>query len=109
MPCNNIVFRSHLVTLKVCYGDILYCKADSSYSVVYLEDGSSITVSKVLKKVELLLPSDHFCRCHKSFLVNREKVKSYNHVKNSLILKNGAEIPVALRRIRKVFNHVFSE
>lgn len=79
--------------------DIIHIEADSNYSVFYLQNKDKITVSKVLKEYEEILPDNQFVRIHKSSIVNLNYVKEYNS-KNGLevILKNGDKIAVSRRR-----------
>ena len=56
--------------------NIIYCEADSSYSIVHLGE-RKITISKPLKYIESLLSSHNFIRCHQSFLVNKSFIKRY--------------------------------
>lgn len=79
--------------------DIIHIAADSNYSIFYLQNNDKITVSKVLKEYEEILPDNQFIRIHKSSIVNLNYVKEYNS-KNGLevILKNGEKIAVSRRR-----------
>lgn len=83
----------------VSIDDIIHIGADSNYSVFYLASGEKITVSKVLKEYEELLPDNQFVRIHKSSILNLNYLKEYNS-KNGLevILKNGEKIAVSRRR-----------
>src|SRR5690606_35728797 len=65
--------------------DIIHIEADSNYSIFHLKGEEKITVSKVLKEYEEILPEDKFVRIHKSSIVNLKYVKEYNN-KNGLVL-----------------------
>lgn len=79
--------------------DIIHIEADSNYSVFYLANKEKITVSKVLKEYEEILPEQQFVRIHKSSIVNLNYIKEYNS-KNGVevLLKNGEKIAVSRRR-----------
>ena len=79
--------------------DIIHIEADSNYSIFYLANDDKITVSKVLKEYEEILPDSQFVRIHKSSIVNLNYLREYNS-KNGLevILKNGDKIAVSRRR-----------
>ncbi|MHA4894922.1 LytR/AlgR family response regulator transcription factor [Pedobacter sp. PWIIR3] len=83
----------------VSLSDIIHIEADSNYSVFYLSGGEKITVSKVLKEYEEILPDHQFIRIHKSSIVNLDYLNEYNS-KNGLevTLKNGDRIAVSRRR-----------
>ncbi|WP_129713623.1 LytTR family DNA-binding domain-containing protein [Pedobacter sp. SYP-B3415] len=78
---------------------IVHIEADSNYSVFNLVNLEKITVSKVLREYEELLPDTRFVRVHKSSIVNLDFVKEF-HSRNGLqiILKNGDAINVSRRR-----------
>jgi two-component system LytT family response regulator len=79
--------------------DIIHIEADSNYSTFYLANKDKITVSKVLKEYEEILPKEQFVRVHKSSILNINYLKEYNS-KNGLevTLKNGDRIAVSRRR-----------
>ncbi|WP_029284300.1 LytTR family DNA-binding domain-containing protein [Pedobacter sp. R20-19] len=87
--------------------DIIYIEADSNYSVVHFADQDKITVSKVLREFEELLPSDQFVRVHKSSIINLNHLKEYNS-KNGLqvFLKNGESINISRRRASDFFEKI---
>ncbi len=49
---------------------ITYCKADSNYTQVMLDDGTSHLVARTLKDLDETLTGKDFFRVHNSFLVN---------------------------------------
>jgi two-component system LytT family response regulator len=89
--------------------DIVHIAADSNYSVFYLVNGEKITVSKVLKEYEEILPDNQFIRVHKSSIINLDYVSEYNS-RNGLevTLKNGDRIAVSRRRASDFLDKVKS-
>ncbi|PST82126.1 DNA-binding response regulator [Pedobacter yulinensis] len=89
--------------------NIVHIEADSNYSVFNLVNLEKITVSKVLREYEELLPDHRFVRVHKSSIVNLDFVKEY-HSRNGLqlILKNGEIINVSRRRAPDFFEKIKS-
>lgn len=87
--------------------EIIHIEADSNYSIFHLNNNEKITVSKVLKDYEEILPDDLFVRIHKSSIVNLKYVKEY-HTKNGLILSlnNGENITVSRRRASDFFERI---
>lgn len=83
----------------VDFDDIVNIEADSNYSVFYLMGKEKITVAKVLKEYEEILPPNKFVRVHKSSIINLDYLTEYNS-KNGLevALKNGIKIAVSRRR-----------
>lgn len=87
--------------------DVTYGIASGSYSEIFLVDNTKIISSKPLKYFEDVLPPNLFFRCHKSYLVNLNFVNSFNDLSKKLILINGTEIPVSIRK-KEAFIHAIS-
>lgn len=85
--------------------DIIYCKADGSYSVFYLINGRKIMVSKLLKEYEDLLTDFDFLRTHHSYLVNKKKATKFDKTDGGqLILEEGYYVPVSARKKEQVLD-----
>lgn len=80
--------------------DIIYCKAEGSYTNFILKDSSSILVSKHLKEYENLLKDLNFMRVHNSFLINLKEVKKYIKSDGGYILMNNNDT-VSVSRNKK--------
>ena len=93
----------------VSIDDIVHIEADSNYSIFFLTNGDKITVSKVLKEYEEILPDKQFVRIHKSSILNLNYLKEYSS-KNGpeVILKNGEKIAVSRRRASEFADKVKS-
>lgn len=55
--------------------EVLYLEADNNYTVIHKDLGEKVIASKTLKVIEELL-NPNFCRVHRSFVVNLNKVKA---------------------------------
>ena len=87
--------------------NIIYLKAESNYSNIYLEEGKRLLVSKILKLFESKLQKSTFVRVHRSYIVNLEKViELCNGDGGYLILKNKAKIPVSRTKKKFVMNQL---
>ena len=113
---SSLSTKSEIRKLTLPYGqgfkmidvdEIIYIEADSNYSVVHLINQEKITVSKVLREFEELLPNDQFARIHKSSIINLNHLKEYNS-KNGLqvFLKNGESINISRRRASDFFEKI---
>lgn len=79
--------------------EIIHIAADSNYSIFHFSEREKITVSRVLKEYEEILPEDQFVRIHKSSIVNLNYLKEYNSRNGmEVLLKNGEKIAVSRRR-----------
>lgn len=78
--------------------DIEYCYADQSYSVIVTYANKEIVVSKSLKQLQDMLPSNQFYRTHKSYLINVYYIRKFIRASESyIVLKSGTKIPVSVR------------
>lgn len=84
-----------IVFLKV--KDILYLKADRSYTEIYLENGEMIIASKNIKEFdEILAGNPDFLRVQRSYIANLTKVEKYNKTDGgSLQMQGGIDIPLS--------------
>ncbi len=79
--------------------DIIYCKADSSYTTLHVIGDKKITLAKTLKDFENMLPPSEFCRIHHSTLVNIYHVEKYvKGVGGYVILSNKEHLDVSRRK-----------
>ncbi|MFN8309734.1 MAG: LytTR family DNA-binding domain-containing protein [Chitinophagales bacterium] len=80
-------------------GKMVVLRADNVYTHITTQDGKTLMVSKPIKEFEKLLPQEQFFRCHRSYIVNLNAVKTYNRSEGgSLVLSNETEIPLARDR-----------
>lgn len=80
--------------------DILYCKAEGSYTTFILNDNSKLLVSKHLKEYESLLVEQQFMRVHNSFLINLNEVKKFVKSDGGYIIMNNNDA-VSISRAKK--------
>lgn len=104
----TLLIKSLKKSILIQLEDIIYLKAEGSYSTLFLKNGQKITCSqKCIKDYELMLMDKGFFRSHKSYLV---AVKEIDSVDKSdlceLILKNQTRLPLAHRR-RTIFERLF--
>ena len=79
---NDRIFVRHNGKMeKLLFNDILYMEADRNYSTIVTANGQFV-LTNTLKTLEGRLPSSHFIRVHRSFLVNISKldVVADNHL-----------------------------
>ena len=79
--------------------DIIYCRADGSYTTLFLKDKPDCLVSKNLKDFENILTESGFCRVHHSFLINLKHVQKY--VKGDggyVLLTDGHHVDISRRK-----------
>ncbi len=78
--------------------EILYAESDGNYSTIFLADGQKIVLTKKLKEVNQLLPSDSFFRIHNSYVINLNKIKEFLKTDGYVVLKSNHKIPVSRQK-----------
>jgi two-component system LytT family response regulator len=79
--------------------DIVYCKADGSYTVFQIVGSQKIMVSRILKEYDDLLTEYGFIRTHHSFLVNAKKIAKFDRSDGGqLFLDENHTVPVSTRK-----------
>ncbi|MBL4643932.1 MAG: response regulator transcription factor [Flavobacteriaceae bacterium] len=78
--------------------DILFVASDGNYSTIYTSNDKKIVVTKKLKEIEALLPSDVFFRIHNSYIISLTKIKEFIKTDGYVILDNNHKIPVSRQR-----------
>lgn len=97
----KVVFPTKNGYQIVKVSNILFCQADINYSTIHLIDGTSFTIVSTLKNLEEILPETSFFRCHKSFLVNINHIKTYDKSRDKIVLDSGKEVDIATRRVEQ--------
>lgn len=128
---NQVVYKKQLETLmlnlkqqkpklnKICLAtsdgfefievnDILYCKAEGSYTAFILKNSEKLLVSKHLKEYENLLLEQDFMRVHNSFLINLKEVKKYVKSDGGYIVMNNNDTVSISRSKKEDFIQVMS-
>jgi two-component system LytT family response regulator len=76
--------------------DILYLKADGSYTHFFLSNKNKITVSKKIAEFERLEQVGNFMRIHRSHIINLERIqKILKQDGGTVIMDNGDELSIS--------------
>lgn len=79
--------------------DIIFLKADGSYTTLFLKGGKEEVVAKHLKDFETMLGESGFCRVHHSYLINLTHVQKYIKGEGgSVLLTNNHHIDISRRK-----------
>lgn len=104
--------NDHKIALAVAEGyefikvsDILYLRADGSYTEFFLEEGRTLVTSKNLKFFEAILDNYGFFRIHKSTIVNLKYIDKVNRAAGgSLVMKDKQEFSISKSRKTEFMN-----
>ena len=104
---NNNIINEYRLAINTYDGvrffdinNIEYLKADSNYTHLYTVDNKHIMTARTLKDFEETLEGNFFFRCHKSYIINLNKIDKIEN--NKLILNSGSSIEIARRRKDKL-------
>ena len=79
---------------------ISYLEADNMYTTIYLEDTSSLLVSRPIKDFESVLPEDSFFRIHKSYLINVFHMSRFSKATGGWVwMKGEKQLPISRRKL----------
>ena len=87
----RILLRADKKTWSVPFEDIICVEAQGDYMVFYCRE-KKILVNERMKVYEELLPSSHFIRVHKSWMVNKHQVDYIEG--NMIMLGGGKQVPI---------------
>ncbi|MEC3880231.1 LytR/AlgR family response regulator transcription factor [Parapedobacter sp. 10938] len=83
----------------ISLSDIIYLKADNSYTIFFLNTGQKYASTKPLNNYENQLSPDHFFRIHKSYIINLDAVREYHsHKSGNVIMDDNSVLPVSRYR-----------
>lgn len=93
-----VSLNSHLKFVRV--SNILSIHAAGDYSELTTSDGKKGLVQKTMVEWEERLPPNHFCRIHRSTIVNIERIQTIEEKENGtfLVHVNGLEQPLVMSR-----------
>ncbi|MDE6453208.1 MAG: LytTR family DNA-binding domain-containing protein [Muribaculaceae bacterium] len=91
-PAQSIVVKQEYNNVSIPLDDILYIEAMEGYSKIHRATGGCTVSRVILKNLCSMLPAAEFVRIHRSYVVPRSKVKSFN--KQEVCLYSGAVLPV---------------
>ena len=87
---------------KINFEDINYVETEGQYCFVYANEKKYVlTIS--LNQFALRLPKGLFLQTHRSFIINKSKIKSVNPKENTILIENEV-IPISRRNKKAVFD-----
>jgi len=105
-----IVTISRGVKRKIFVDDILYCKAQNTYTNIKLIDGTSYLVSRPLKKIQTDLFSYYFFRISRSYLVNMHcAIEIRKNGKATLKLIENTVLTISKSKLRLLEEIIFKK
>ncbi len=91
------------VKKKVYIQDIIYCKADNTYTIFHMVDNKNYLISHSLGEIEEFLQQYVFFRITRSYIVNPNHIEMINNQKKPYIkLINETKIDVSKKQIKRI-------
>lgn len=100
----NIVIKQNYSNVTIPIDDIVYIEAMEGYSRIFRTSGECVTSRVILKNLCAMLPPDDFIRIHRSFVVSRSKVRSFN--RQEIFLAGGITLPVGRQYAREIVDRL---
>lgn len=89
----SIFVKADYKILQIEIDNILYIEGLKDYVKIYLEDNPKSIISHItMKTMEDMLPSSHFMRVHRSYIINTDKIKE---IENNRIVFDRIRIPIS--------------
>ncbi|MDH5034796.1 MULTISPECIES: LytR/AlgR family response regulator transcription factor [Chryseobacterium] len=88
--------------IKISWVDILYIESMQNYTKLHFKD-KSLIIHQTMKAIEESLPSDHFFRIHKSYLIN---ITHIDMISGGRLFINKIELPISRTRKEELLNQV---
>lgn len=96
---NSLFLKQDFFYKRVRFNDILWLEAEGNYTYIHTTTGRFMYAT-ALGKIEDKLPSKHFLRVHRSYIVNMHRVTGF--IKNMLYIDKKV-IPVSKAYTQEVF------
>lgn len=90
---------------KVKYEDILYFETCKKRFIGVSTCNSYIEFNGTLKELEKVL-DDRFIRCHKSYIINKDKVSNIDKKQRIITMENGSKCYVSLLLLKKTVDSI---
>lgn len=88
--------------IKISWVDILFVESMQNYTKLHFKD-KSLVIHQTMKAIEESLPTDHFFRIHKSFLIN---ITHIDMISGGRLFINKIELPISRTRKEELLNQV---
>lgn len=78
--------------VKLIYEDIIFIESLSDYLKIHLKNDEVLVIRETITNIADKLPSQQFLRIHRSFIINLDRIESYN---NEEILIKEKSFPIS--------------
>jgi len=100
------VFKAEGMTRRMLFSDILFFEANRKKVLIHT-GGQELSYYESFENLAAALPA-HFIRCHRSYIVNTQRVEGLNAADMELRLTCGTRVPFS-RSYRDIIRQIVSE
>lgn len=102
----KLIITSKSSTIVIPHHSILYIESQGHELLIHKTDHTKLkTVRCDLKQITLMLSSEMFVQCHRSYIVNLEYVRMFTS--SEIFLANGCTIPIG-KKYKALFSSSFN-
>jgi DNA-binding LytR/AlgR family response regulator len=95
---DTLLILNQRTVKKISVDNVVLLKGNINYTTFYLQHGEEKVVAHTLKFFESFLETHGFLRVHRSYMINPNFVKEYNHEHEFLTMSNGHKASISRRR-----------
>lgn len=103
----HVVVKQDYTNISIPLNDILYIEAVEGYSKIFRLSGDCVISRILLKNILGMLPPESFLRIHRSFVVSKSKIKSFN--RQEVVLVDGTVLPVGRQYAPEVIDSMMNK
>ncbi len=92
------------VQMKLRYDRIEYAESQGNQILIHLTNGQVLRIYERMKNLEQELADRRFLKCHQSYIVNMDHVRS---VEDTFVMKCGARVQIRQREKRRIREQYF--
>lgn len=95
-----VMIRIRDEAIKIPVREMCYVESQGRYLIFKLENGKEYRATMTMEEAEKLL-KDRFLKCHRSFMINMEKVKRVSRLEAEIT--NGDTVPISRNNYKKIY------
>ena len=89
--------------IKILLKDIVFIETSTnSHKIIIHESNRKTEIFTTLKEISKNL-DDRFYRCHRAYIVNKNRIKEINKINRIVYMDNGAECLASFRLIKGLY------
>lgn len=97
---DDFIIENTNTTIRLPFDEVEYIETDKPHRLTLVATNRMLSFYGTLKEVEAV--DDRLLRCHQSYVVNKEKIATYDQSNKMIHLKSDKQVPVSRRLARKV-------